>query len=170
MLATYGGPASAVVDVGAGVSQLPDELLGAGWTDVTVLDVSPEAVATVQTRLAGRVGLSFVVADVLTWRPDRLYDVWHDRAVLHFLVDPESQQRYADTSAAALQAGGIAVLGVFAPDGPTQCSGLPTCQYDATTLSALCGSNFSLVHHEREEHRTPTGALQPFTWAVLRRL
>lgn len=169
LLTQFAPAGGALIDVGAGESSLADTLLDRGWPDVTVLDVSREAVRAVQARLADRVGASFVVTDLLDWQPARQYDAWHDRAVLHFLTEPSQQQRYRDVSARAVRPGGIAVLGTFAPDGPTTCSGLPTCRYDAPMLSALCGSTFTLIHHEREEHRTPWGAVQPFTWVVLRR-
>ena len=170
LLSRFAPAGGSVIDVGAGESYLADALLDAGWPDVTVLDVSREAVAAVRSRLGDRPGASFVVTDLLEWQPDRQYDAWHDRAVLHFLTERAQQARYRDVSATALRPGGVAVLGTFAPDGPTTCSGLPTCRYDAPMLSALCGSNFALEHHEREEHRTPRGAVQPFTWVVLRRL
>lgn len=169
LLSRYAAADGSVIDVGAGESVLADSLLASGWPDVTVLDVSGEAVAAVQERLAGTQGVSFIVADLLDWRPERQYDAWHDRAVLHFLVDPAQQGRYAGVSADAIRPGGVAVLGTFATDGPAQCSGLPTCRYDAPMLAALCGSQFILEHHEREEHHTPSGAVQPFTWVVLRR-
>jgi 2-polyprenyl-3-methyl-5-hydroxy-6-metoxy-1,4-benzoquinol methylase len=170
LLSRYATRGGAFIDVGAGESVLADTLLDQGWTDVTVLDVSTEAVSAVQTRLAGRAGVSFVVADLLDWEPDRQYDAWHDRAVLHFLVDAAQQDHYSRVSADAIRQGGIAVVGTFATDGPTHCSGLPTCRYDVPMLAALCGSHFALEHHEREEHLTPSGAIQPFTWVVLRRL
>lgn len=160
-------PSSAVVDVGAGASTLADELLAAGWTDLTVLDVSAAALALVRERLDGAV--QAVVTDLLAWAPERQYDVWHDRAVLHFLVDPEQQRRYVDVAAAAVRSGGALVVGVFAPDGPTQCSGLPTERYDAERLEQLLAPRFASVHSESEVHTTPAGAQQSFTWAVLRR-
>jgi 2-polyprenyl-3-methyl-5-hydroxy-6-metoxy-1,4-benzoquinol methylase len=170
LLTRFADPAGSLIDVGAGESLLADVLLDQGWADVSVLDVSAEAVAAVQARLQGRPEASFIVADVLAWRPERRYDAWHDRAVLHFLVDPSDQKHYSAISASAIRAGGVAVLGTFAPDGPTQCSGLPTCRYDAVMLGSLCGDEFALEHHEREEHLTPWGVQQPFTWVVLRRL
>jgi len=170
LLTRFADRGGSVIDVGAGESFLADALLDEGWADVTVLDVSREAISVVERRLAGHVGTSFVVADLLDWQPDRRYDAWHDRAVLHFLVDSDQQHEYSAISASAIRRGGVAVLGTFAVDGPTACSGLPTCRYDAPMLAALCGSGFRLEHHEREEHRTPSGSLQPFTWVVLRRL
>lgn len=160
----------AVVDVGAGASYLVDALLDAGWPDVTVLDVSHEALDLVRSRLAGRADdVAFVVVDLLQWRPDRAYDVWHDRAVFHFLTTPEARAQYVQVAASALSPGGALVLGVFAQDGPEQCSGLPTARYDATALAQELAPVFVLEHQEREEHVTPWGAVQPFTWGLFRR-
>jgi 2-polyprenyl-3-methyl-5-hydroxy-6-metoxy-1,4-benzoquinol methylase len=169
LLSTVATPGSAVVDIGAGESLLADRLLDDGWSDVTVLDVSAEALAVVRRRLAGRNGVSFVTTDVLDWSPDRSYDAWHDRAVFHFLVTAEARACYAAVAAAAVRPGGALVIATFAADGPSQCSGLPTMQYDADALAAELGDAFGLEHAEREEHVTPSGIVQPFTWAVLRR-
>jgi SAM-dependent methyltransferase len=160
----------AVLDVGAGASPLVDALRLEGWPDVTVLDVSHEALDLVRARLGERAPeVSFVVADLLSWEPDRAYRVWHDRAVLHFLTTADERARYVEAATRAVAPGGALVVGVFATDGPSQCSGLPTVRYDAGTLAALFAPAFVLEHHEREEHVTPWGAVQPFTWAVLRR-
>jgi SAM-dependent methyltransferase len=160
----------AVVDVGAGASHLVDGLLDTGWPDVTLLDVSHEALELVRARLGERAAVvSFVVADLLSWEPDRAYQVWHDRAVLHFLTAVEDRQRYAEVASRAVAPGGALVVGVFAADGPEQCSGLPTARYDAPALALALAPGFVLEHHEREEHVPPWGAAQPFTWAVLRR-
>jgi len=118
----------------------------------------------------GQKSASFVVADVLSWQPDRTYDAWHDRAVFHFLVRPDHRERYVATAALAVQPGGVLIVGTFAADGPTQCSGLPASGYDADGLAVVFAPAFRLEHAEREEHVTPGGAVQPFTWAVLRRI
>lgn len=159
-----------VIDVGAGASLLVDSLLGAGITDVTVLDISEEALAAVRTRTTtSPTPPSFVVADVTTWTPDRRWDAWHDRAVFHFLTDPDDRTAYVTTAHRAIAPGGVAIVATFAPDGPEQCSGLPTVRYDADALAAEFGAGFALERTERELHRTPSGGEQPFTWVVLRR-
>jgi SAM-dependent methyltransferase len=161
---------AAVVDVGAGASSLVDALVADGWSDVTVLDVSNEALALVRERLGDDdATVSFVVADLLDWQPARRYDAWHDRALFHFLTTTEEQEHYVATAASAVRPDGVVVLGAFAADGPTQCSGLPAARYDAPSLAERFGSAFDLVRSEREEHVTPGGATQPFTWVVLRR-
>ena len=160
----------AVVDVGSGASLLVDGLLDAGWPDITLLDVSQEALQLVRARLGERAAeVAFVAADLLSWEPDRAYRVWHDRAVLHFLTTAEERQRYLEVASRAVAPGGALVVGVFAEDGPEECSGLPTARYDAPALALALAPGFVLEHHEREEHVTPWGAVQPFTWAVLRR-
>jgi rhodanese-related sulfurtransferase len=158
---------AAVIDIGAGTSTLTDALLERGWTDLTVLDISTEARAAVRSRLGDRV--KTIVADVLAWTPTRAYDVWHDRALFHFLTQPLDRERYAAAATAAVRPGGALVVGTFAADGAQQCSGLPTARYDAAGLAAALAPTFILERSEREEHVTPGGHVQPFTWAVLRR-
>lgn len=162
------GRRGAVLDVGGGTSTLVDALLAEDLADVTLLDVSATALATTVQRLAGRT-VEAVCADLLDWQPGRRYDVWHDRAVFHFLTRAADRAAYAERLAAALAPGGAAVIGTFAEDGPTSCSGLPTMRYDPVTLAATAGPGLTLEHAEREEHRTPGGAVQSFTWVVLRR-
>ena len=137
LLSSVASPAGALIDVGGGASTLVDALLDAGWSDVTVLDVSTKVLDVVARRLEGRRHeVSFVAADVLSWQPQRSYDAWHDRAVFHFLVEPHDQQRYVATATRAVAPGGVAIIGTFAADGPTHCSGLPTARYTAEDLGA----------------------------------
>lgn len=159
----------ALVDVGAGSSPLVDRLLLAGWRDVTVLDVSQAALDKVRRRRSGHDdAVTYLCADAGSWRPRRTYATWHDRAVFHFLVEPDRRAHYVEAASNAIPPGGVVVLATFAPDGPNRCSGLPTSRYDADELAACFASSFDLVHTEREEHVTPFGTIQPFTWAVLR--
>ena len=162
-------PGSAV-DVGSGASTLVDSLLARGRRDLTLLDVSAEALEVTRRRLGDRgAEISFVAADVLQWEPGRTFDCWHDRAVFHFLTDPEQQAGYVRTASRAVAPGGGLVLGTFALDGPEQCSGLPTARYDADGLAAVFAVDFALEHAETEVHRTPWGSDQSFTWVLLRR-
>lgn len=171
LLAMASSRTGSVIDVGAGASTLVDALLDAGWSDITLLDVSHEALAAVVDRLGVRSrAISFVVADLLVWKPERTYAAWHDRAVFHFLVRPGDRARYIELTSRAISAGGVLVLGLFDYDGPTRCSGLPTARYDADSLVGLFAPAFALVHHEQEDHVTPSGTVQPFTWVVLRRM
>lgn len=163
-------PAESVIDAGGGASTLVDALLERGFDDVTVLDVSATGIQAAQRRLgpsAGRV--QWVVADLRDWRPARTYQVWHDRAVLHFLITDADRQSYLETLTASTTAGAVAIFATFAPDGPHQCSGLPVARYSAHDLAALLGDRWSSVVDDREEHVTPAGAVQPFVWAVFRR-
>lgn len=163
-------PRLPVIDVGAGWSTLVDHLLERGYSDLTAIDLSATALATVRARL-GEPGADVIleVADVLDLHLDRRYALWHDRAVFHFLVRPDQREKYVATASRAVRPGGVLVLGTFAADGPAQCSGLPTARYDADALAAAFTPGFTLEHSEHEEHVTPGGAVQPFTWAVLRR-
>lgn len=158
-----------IVDVGAGASVLADRLLDDGIDAITIVDISDEGLETVRERLGDRVRASIVVADVLSWTPTRTWDLWHDRAVFHFLTDAEDRAVYVGTAARAVNPGGAIVLGCFAIDGPTQCSGLPVVRYDAGGLAACFSPAFELERAEGEVHHTPGGATQHFTWVVLRR-
>lgn len=164
------GTGAAIVDVGAGASLLVDRLVADGYRDVTVIDVAETALDEVRVRLGPRAStVTFVTTDVLRWTPDRDYDVWHDRAVFHFLVDPDDRDRYVTVMRTALRPGGHAVMAAFAPWGPERCSGLPTMRYDAASLAAVLGPGFVVVRAEVADHVTPGGAIQPFTWVTVRR-
>jgi rhodanese-related sulfurtransferase len=164
------GTPGAVIDVGAGASEFVDHLLAAGRTDITLLDVSKAALELTRSRLGPAAELvTFEVADVVDWKPKRQYAVWHDRAFFHFLTDPAHRRHYVEMVTEAVAHGGIVVLGVFAQDGPTHCSGLPTARYGVTDLTDAFAQGFTLEHQEREEHRTPAGTTQAFTWVMLRR-
>jgi len=169
-LVLSGGVPRTVIDVGAGSSSLPDALLDAGVEHVTLLDLSMSALALTSLRLEERATrVTTIVGDVLTHAFDERFDVWHDRAVFHFLVEAEQRAAYAAQVRRALEPGGLLVVGTFAEDGPEQCSGLPVARYDVDALAAELGDGFTLVESRRAEHHTPWDSLQPFTWVVLRR-
>jgi SAM-dependent methyltransferase len=161
----------AIIDVGGGISPLVDELLAVGYRDVTVLDLAPSAIERARERLgamrAARV--TWLEADVCTaaLEPAR-YDVWHDRAVFHFLTDPAARDAYIAQVRRAVRPGGLVLVATFAEDGPTQCSGLDVVRYSATALHGTFGREFRLVRSVREVHVTPWGARQPFTYCVCR--
>jgi SAM-dependent methyltransferase len=157
---------AAVLDVGGGGSLLADELVRRRFTDVTVLDVSAVALEATRGRLPADAPVRCVRANVLEWEPDRRYDVWHDRAVFHFLVDEPGRERYVDTLRRALVPGGGVIVGSFAEDGPEVCSGLPVQRYSATDLATALGDGFQLAETRREAHVTPRGVTQPFTWVA----
>ena len=160
---------ASVIDVGGGASRLVDNLRERDFEDVTVLDIAGEALAEVRARLGDTHGaVRLVEHNVLSWKPARDYDVWHDRALFHFLVNPSDRTRYVDVTERTILAGGVLILATFAEDGPNHCSGLPVARYAAHDL-ATTFKKFALVWDERANHVTPSGVVQPFTWVVLRR-
>jgi hypothetical protein len=160
------GPGGSVIDVGGGTSRLVDALLDERFEDLAVLDISAEALARSQERLGARAtGVTWIVSDVCRWKPARTFEVWHDRAVFHFLVSPEDRKAYRKAMAAALATGGQAVIGTFALDGPERCSGLPVARYEPETLAAELGAGFRIVESRYEDHWTPSGGLQPFQFS-----
>jgi trans-aconitate methyltransferase len=162
------GPDSAVVDVGGGASVLAERLVARGFSDVSVLDVSAEALAEARSRAGDGSPIRWLHDDLLLWRPERRFDVWHDRAVFHFLVAPADRGRYLETLLAALRPGGAVVLGTFAADGPDHCSGLPVARYSTEDLTELLEADFELVETRREKHVTPAGVMQPLAWVAAR--
>lgn len=163
------GPGADVVDIGGGASRLVDELVARRQRHVTVLDVSRRALDVARERLGSATAVSWVCADLLSWEPERTYDLWHDRAVSHFMLSAADLAAYQARLKAATRPGAIAIFGCFAPDGPTQCSGLPTARRDAADLAEVTGPDWELVTATGQEHTTPQGVIQPFTWAVFRR-
>lgn len=166
LLGTLGVEAGhSVIDVGGGASSLVDHLLAAGHDDVTVLDLSPVALDVARARLGGRHEVEWIAADVRSWEPHRRWDVWHDRAVLHFLVDDADRAAYEARLRSALVPGGAFVIGAFAEDGPDQCSALPVRRHWPDDVAALLGG-VEIVEQRRQVHRTPGGDEQPFNWTA----
>lgn len=164
--ATGIGPDAAIIDIGGGASRLVDALLDEGFHDLTVLDVSREALAKTKARLGARSGpVHWLTADVTIWQPARRYDLWHDRAALHFLTAPEERAAYAERVLRAVKPGGHVIIATFAPDGPERCSGLPVVRHDAASLAALLGPSFELMESRRQDHTTPAGATQRFQFS-----
>jgi trans-aconitate methyltransferase len=160
----------AVIDVGGGASPLTGTLLDRGFGDLTVLDISAAAIQHARDRLGPRADqVHWLTADVLSWHPQRHYQAWHDRAAYHFLTLDKHRQQYLHTMDAATTPGAIAVFGCFAPDGPQHCSGLPVARYSPAQLARQIGTKWLLISQDREEHITPAGTTQPFTWVALRR-
>lgn len=163
-------PATGIIDVGGGASILADALLALGYGDLSVLDISQAALEAAQARLGAGAGkVDWIVADVTQWHPARSYDIWHDRAAFHFLVEEESRVAYVERLHSALRVGGHAIIGTFAPDGPEKCSGLPVQRHDARSLAAALGAGFRLVDSRRHDHATPWGATQHFHFGTFRR-
>jgi trans-aconitate methyltransferase len=162
--------ADSVIDVGGGASPLAGTLLARGFRDVTVLDVSAAAIEHARRRLGPQASqVHWLTADIRAWRPPRRFAAWHDRAVFHFLTAETDRHGYRRALTAGTAPGAVAVVGCFAPDGPQQCSGLPVARYGPGDLADELGPDWVLVAEDREEHATPAGLTQPFTWAALRR-
>ena len=163
-------PDGVIIDVGGGASTLIDDLLDVGYHDLTVLDLSAAALAVARTRLGTRAStVRWVEADILNASlPETGYSVWHDRAAFHFLTAPTDRARYVAQVRQAVRPGGFVLVATFADDGPTRCSGLEVKRYSREALHAEFGAPFRLMASEREEHITPGGALQVFTYCLCR--
>jgi ubiquinone/menaquinone biosynthesis C-methylase UbiE len=169
--AAAAGPDARIVDVGGGASRLVDALLDAGHRSVTVLDIAEGALALARRRLGPRAAaVEWITADVTTWEPGAPFDLWHDRAVFHFLTRPEDREAYRATLRRALRRGGQAIVATFSTAGPERCSGLPVVRYEPETLASELGAELRLVQSAREEHLTPGGKLQRFQYSRLVRL
>ncbi|MDN3556961.1 class I SAM-dependent methyltransferase [Halomonas maura] len=162
---------TAIIDIGGGQATLVDDLLARGYRDLTVLDLSPEALKVAKCRLGD-------AAERVTWRvaditrgalPAGRYGLWHDRAVFHFLVTPEQRTAYVRQLRHSLVPGGHLVIATFGPEGPTRCSGLDVVRYDADTLAARFDPDFERMSHQFETHHTPDGKPQSFLFAHFRR-
>lgn len=160
-------PEDSVIDIGGGSSRLVDHLVARGHGDLAVLDVSAVALDAARRRLGDPLGVEWMRADLLSWEPHRRWAVWHDRAVLHFLVDDADRAAYARLVRRSLVPGGAVVIGVFAEDGPTECSGLPVRGSTVEELAALIG-DVEVVAGRRALHRTRAGVEQPFAWLAAR--
>jgi SAM-dependent methyltransferase len=159
-----------ILDIGAGASRLVDALLDQGFESLTILDLSEKALATTRARLGRKAAnVRWIVADVTKWQPAATYDVWHDRAAFHFLMEPHDRAAYAERLRAAVRLGGHVIIGTFAPDGPERCSGLPVMRHDAVSLSETFGRSFELMESRRHDHQTPTGGVQRFQFSRFRR-
>jgi ubiquinone/menaquinone biosynthesis C-methylase UbiE len=162
---------AAIIDVGGGASILVDELAAEGYTDLTVLDLSAAALSVAKQRLGKQ-------ADAVHWMegditraefPTHRFDIWHDRAVFHFLTDPVDRNAYVERVMRAVRPGGHVIIATFGEDGPEKCSGLPVMRYKPESLHAEFGEAFLLVEHEKEAHHTPAGSVQQFVYCYCRK-
>jgi SAM-dependent methyltransferase len=158
-------PDAGIIDIGGGASTLVAQLVGTGFSDLTVLDISPAALEVSRQRVGEVAPVTWLVEDLLTWEPQRTYDLWHDRAVFHFLSGPEVGA-YVRLLDRALAPGGALIIGTFALDAPERCSGLPVTRYSAADLHRTLGKEVEVVEERREVHTTPGGVVQPFTWVA----
>jgi SAM-dependent methyltransferase len=161
---------ASIIDIGGGASHLADALIAEAYQSVSVLDVSEKALATSRDRLGPRAKqVTWIVADVTAWRPDKGYDLWHDRAAFHFLTEPGDRAAYAECVRKAVRPGGRVVIGTFAPDGPERCSGLPVIRHDAGSIGVVLGPSFKLIESRRHDHLTPGGTIQRFQFSRFQR-
>ncbi|WP_283742800.1 class I SAM-dependent methyltransferase [Sideroxydans sp. CL21] len=161
-----------IIDVGGGASTLVDDLLAEGYRDLTVLDLSAAALHAARQRLGMQESkVRWIEADITDVDlPGKRYDVWHDRAVFHFLTTPQQRDAYVRTVFNAVKPGGHVIVATFAEDGPQQCSGLPVMRYRADELHDQFGDAFTLLKHQKEEHHTPAGKVQKFVYCYCRRI
>lgn len=160
-----------IIDIGAGQSTLADDLLERGYHNLNLLDISDAALSQTRERLDARgAKIQWYVGDVTSVAlPANRFEVWHDRAVFHFLLEPAQRAAYVAQVRHSVKQGGQVVIATFAPDGPLKCSGLPVARYDAPGLSAELGEGFELIDYAEEAHHTPAGAVQNFIYCRLRR-
>jgi hypothetical protein len=159
-----------VIDVGGGASSLVDALLADGYSDLTVLDISEVALGRSKARLGSQADkVAWIVADITEWQPQRTWDVWHDRAVFHFLTDGVSQDAYIAALKKSTEVGSVVIMATFALTGPEKCSGLAVQRYSPATLAARLGRDFHLYAEAAETHPTPFGTTQEFSYAAFRR-
>ena len=159
-----------IIDVGSGASTLLDDLLTGGFKHVSVLDLSASALEVARRRL-GPLGqnVRWMTGDIRTVDlPEQTYDIWHDRAVFHFLTDPADRIAYVRQVMKSVKPGGHVIVATFAPDGPEQCSGLPVVRYDPNQLHDEFGPAFELLEHTSEAHKTPWGSVQHFVYCHCR--
>jgi SAM-dependent methyltransferase len=161
---------ASIIDVGAGESTLVDDLLLKGYEALTVLDVSTTAIEATKTRLGAAAGRVHWLAGDITEiaLPPQAFDLWHDRALFHFLVDRTQRQAYVRSVLNAVKPGGRVIVGTFGPEGPTKCSGLEIARYDAASLHKEFGNRFHIEESFEELHHTPWGAPQQFVYCCFR--
>jgi SAM-dependent methyltransferase len=159
-----------IIDVGGGAATLVDDLLVRGYSNLSVLDISTSSIEVAKARLGARAEqVKWLVGDITRIElPVRSYDFWHDRAVFHFLRDPEDRRRYVEAVRRALKPGGHIVVATFGPEGPERCSGLDVVRYSADGLHAEFGGEFRKVTSESESHTTPWGSEQQFVYCYCR--
>jgi 2-polyprenyl-3-methyl-5-hydroxy-6-metoxy-1,4-benzoquinol methylase len=161
-----GDRSASIIDAGGGASTLVDDLIGKGYRNVTVLDISPTAIEHAKKRLdSASLQVAWIVADITeAGLPAHSYDVWHDRAVFHFLTEPAQRLAYVRQVSSAVKPGGHVIVGAFGPEGPSKCSGLDVIRYDAGSLHAEFGARFRLMESSQELHHTPFGTTQQFLY------
>lgn len=161
---------SSVIDIGAGTSRLIDRLVDRGLINLSALDLSENALSATRARLEERGNsVKWIVGDITRWEPTQTYDIWHDRAVFHFLVNPVDQIAYIQRLSRSVVPGGHAIIATFALDGPEKCSGFPVERYSPASLAETLGHSFALTAHQFHLDQTPWGHPQSFQYSLFRR-
>lgn len=159
-----------IIDIGGGASRLADRLITEGYSNLTVLDISGVALSRTRERVGSAANkVNWITADVTAWIPAQKWDVWHDRAVFHFLTENSTQAAYIAALRSGTKEGSAVIMATFAPSGPEKCSGLAVQRYDAQSLAARLGRDFYLYAETGERHETPFGTTQDFIYAAFRR-
>jgi 2-polyprenyl-3-methyl-5-hydroxy-6-metoxy-1,4-benzoquinol methylase len=157
-----------IIDIGGGDSYLAEALLQLGYTDITVLDISEAALERAKKRLGAHAEkIRWVVSDIVDFQPEQNFDVWHDRAVFHFLTDKQDVERYRKLATSAINPGGHLIIGTFSDQGPLKCSGIEICQYTEESLTALFSPDFEMRDSFRHDHQTPFNTQQNFVFCQL---
>jgi cyclopropane fatty-acyl-phospholipid synthase-like methyltransferase len=160
-----------IIDVGGGESKLVDYLLDAGYTDITVLDISANALDRAKKRLGARAAdIKWIVQDITEFQTDQLFDCWHDRATFHFLTNPEQISKYAGLAKLHIKESGWLIVGGFSKSGPEKCSGLPVTRFGPDELSTVFSDGFKIRHYEMQDHVTPSGTKQNFIFCSFQRV
>lgn len=166
------GKDAALIDVGGGASTLVDDLLTLEYSNITVLDISTHALDYSKARLGSQVNLvKWVLGDITAVDfPESSFDLWHDRAVFHFLVEEEERKKYCKVLEASVRPGGFAIIATFGPNGPLKCSGLEIVRYGPDSLQRTVGNTFSLKSSHTEHHTTPSNTIQEFVYCLFQKM
>ena len=165
-------PASSkIIDIGSGNSNLSDYLLEKGYSEITLVDISEESLENAKKRLGNKSKqIEFLTADVASFTPSKKYDLWHDRAVFHFLTDEKDTQNYVNTASESISTGGYLIIGTFSNNGPDECSGLQVQQYSEKEMTSTFNTTFRKIECFTENHKTPSGGSQNFLFCIFQKL
>jgi cyclopropane fatty-acyl-phospholipid synthase-like methyltransferase len=159
-----------IIDVGGGDSYLIDNLLELGYTNLHLLDISSKAIERIKNRLGAKSeNVTFIVSDILNFKPEIKFDVWHDRASFHFLTEENDIQKYSNLVANSIVSNGNIIIGTFSENGPLKCSGLPISQYNELKMKAVFENNFDLIESFTEDHQTPFDTTQNFIFGTFKK-
>lgn len=162
---------TSIIDIGAGNSRLGDSLLKRGFADVSLLDISEEAIERARLRLGSQIRAeNCIVSDIVSFTPKRQYGLWHDRAVFHFLTEKSDVDKYVQIAADGVSDDGWMIVGTFSKTGPEKCSGLPITRYSGEELAQVFSPRFKQIQVEAQTHTTPWGSSQDFVFSIFKKL